>query len=250
MRCPKCGLTQSPRSTCKSCGTPLAPNGAPSSRPGPSSANTTPTGPDQANPQRKRLVWGICLILLIIIPGAFYIRSALHARAERQAASEAIQALKSLESITTAGVNYQNYAPRVLDVKVKVDQYLVSRPKKSQLAQVQLDTENTMTLYVYASQIWNATIVKNYTQAIEITKQAEVLCPELVSELDQQAARMEKRLTEDARFGRPPRPMEDDPKIIKDIVERLGPGKTWISPSFLWGCARRHISNAEKHIGG
>ena len=234
VRCPNCGLTQLRRPSCKSCGTVLAPHAPGSSAPSSSVPTIVPAGPDKSNQQRRRLLWaGICaIILIILITGAFYLRASLQAKAEReriatqekaehQAASEAIQALKSLQSITTAGVSYQNYAPRVLDVKIKVDQYLASRPKKPQVPQVHLDIEGAMAVYVYAARIWNADIVQHYRETWEISRRAEVLCPELVLALDQAATRLNV-------------PRQEMP----------------IPPSLLWGCATRHITEAEKHNQG
>ena len=238
VRCPSCGLTQPRAPTCKSCGTVLAPHAAASSAPTSSAPTSAHMGPDESNRQRKRLVWGgICIILVILIAGGFYVRAspqaraerervALQEKAERQAASGAIQALKSIQSITTAGVNYQNYAPRVLDVKVKIDQYLASRPKTPQIVQVNLDIERAMDLYIYAGKIWNAHIVRNYREESEISRQAEVLCPELVPELDRMASRFKARGEEISR-------------------EEMA-----IPPLFLWECATRRIIQAEKHNGG
>ena len=41
---------------------------------------------------------------------------------------DALRVLKGLQSATTAGVNYQNYAPRVTDAKIQVDQMLGDAP--------------------------------------------------------------------------------------------------------------------------
>lgn len=40
--------------------------------------------------------------------------------AERRSAYEAVQALKALQSVTRAGVTYNEYLPRVLDAKIQV----------------------------------------------------------------------------------------------------------------------------------
>src|SRR5262249_891418 len=39
---------------------------------------------------------------------------------------EALDALKALQSVTQSGISYRDYAPRVLDAKVKVDHYVAS----------------------------------------------------------------------------------------------------------------------------
>jgi hypothetical protein len=56
---------------------------------------------------------------------AIYLGFAPNAAKASSSATEAIiDALKGLQSVTNSGVSYRDYAPRVLDAKIKVDKYL------------------------------------------------------------------------------------------------------------------------------
>jgi hypothetical protein len=51
--------------------------------------------------------------------------------AESTRAQEVIDSLTALRSVTASGISYRDYAPRVLDTRVKVDRYLSSAPSDS-----------------------------------------------------------------------------------------------------------------------
>lgn len=71
-------------------------------------------------------------------------------------AGEALQALEALQSVTSSGVTYQEYARRVLDAKVKVDQYLKSPGQDDQRVRTAIGM--AMRCYEVASQAWNQKI--------------------------------------------------------------------------------------------
>ena len=74
--------------------------------------------------------------------------------------ADALDALKSLQSVTTAGLTYREYSPRVLDAKVRVDRYLQGEGR-NRAFQVQI--EQAMDLYVLASAAWSSKITKEYS---------------------------------------------------------------------------------------
>src|SRR5712692_6783873 len=57
---------------------------------------------------------------------AIYLGAAPTTAKADSTATDALEALKALQSVTSSGVSYRDYAPRVLDAKVKVDKYLSS----------------------------------------------------------------------------------------------------------------------------
>jgi hypothetical protein len=68
-------------------------------------------------------------------------------------AREAIQALKAVQSITTSGVNYQQYAPRVLDAKIVTDRYLQSPESGDQ--DTRTAVAGAMRFYEFVARAWN-----------------------------------------------------------------------------------------------
>jgi hypothetical protein len=65
----------------------------------------------------------------------------------------AIDALKALRSVTESGISYRDYAPRVLDTRVKVDKYLSSPANDAKALQKAIET--AMREYELAGQSWN-----------------------------------------------------------------------------------------------
>ena len=70
------------------------------------------------------------------------------ALAQAPASTDALDALRGLKSATEVGINLRDYAPRVVDAKVKLDKYLATAPKDGQ------QLEPIMRLYVMALQAW------------------------------------------------------------------------------------------------
>ena len=78
--------------------------------------------------------------------------------------NDALRVLKGLQSATSAGVNYRDYAPRVTDAKIQVDQILGEAPDgplKTALAEA-------LGFYVYASNAWNAGIARSNYEAVAL----------------------------------------------------------------------------------
>jgi hypothetical protein len=87
----------------------------------------------------------------------------------------ALTALKGLESVTKSGVNYAEYARRVLDAKVIVDRAFGSEAAPDQAA-AQSRLQEAMQLYQFAASAWNTGITKGNYQFIP-TDPAIALCP-------------------------------------------------------------------------
>ncbi len=99
---------------------------------------------------------------------------------EGRAATEALQALKALQSVTTTGVAYPDYARRVVDAKIQVDEYLQGEGADSA---VKSRVREAMALYVLSSSAWNAKLTEGY-YGFEVFERvgrdpALELCPEV-----------------------------------------------------------------------
>ena len=73
-------------------------------------------------------------------------------------------ALKGLQSVTTAGLNYSEYSRRLLDAKIQVDRYLDVDGADPDLRQ---SIRNVMDLYLLAGDAWNAKILERYERVAE-----------------------------------------------------------------------------------
>jgi hypothetical protein len=88
---------------------------------------------------------------------AMYYGSAPSTAPVAEPASDALRALKALQSAATAGVTYRDYAPRVTDAKIQVDRYLAGKPAGPE----RLPISKAMDFYVLASSAWNAKVSKS-----------------------------------------------------------------------------------------
>ena len=99
---------------------------------------------------------------------------------ESTAATEALQALKALQLVTTTPVAYHDYAGRVVDTKIQVDEFLQGEGPDSALKS---RIREAMALYVLASSAWNAKLTEGY-YGVEVFEKvgrnpALQLCPEV-----------------------------------------------------------------------
>lgn len=78
--------------------------------------------------------------------------------------NDALRVLKGLRSATSAGVNYRDYAPRVTDAKIQVDQMLGDAPD----GPIKMALAEALGFYVYASNAWNAQIAGSNYEAIAL----------------------------------------------------------------------------------
>ena len=65
---------------------------------------------------------------------------------------DTLDALIALRSVTESGIAYRDYAPRVLDARVKVDRYLSTSKDSPELTN---PIRIAMREYELASQVWN-----------------------------------------------------------------------------------------------
>lgn len=151
---------------------------------------------------------------------------------ESRAATEALQALKALQSVTTTGVAYHDYAGRVVDTKIQVDEYLQGEGADSA---VKSRVREAMTLYVLSSSAWNAKLTEGY-YGFEVFERvgrhpALQLCPEVTPLLAASRPAGVRRTPETKRT----------PEANKGIHA---------ADNFraLWSCASSKITEAEETL--
>jgi hypothetical protein len=152
-------------------------------------------------------------------------------------AADTIQVLKGLQSVTTAGVNYQGYAPRVLDAKVKVDEYL--RQAEADKPELRTAIDRTIGYYVLASAAWNAQLigVRGGADHAALGRSPLVAeCAPLMTWVNSSA----KTLAQD--LARLRRPSPDEATVRGMAVVNGG-------IPLLWQCASENLSHAESLFG-
>jgi len=242
-KCPKCGLVQMARPTCKACGAAL---GSPQANPTRPSQPDSPTAPDprtlakdaiSASPSSPRIVVtitpglliGSALVLGVLLwlgvqwgrrptqptsvqptqGGSTGVASPAKplpkvkprlSEAERRAASEALQAVKALHSVTTAGVNYNEYLRRVLDAKIQVDRYTQAEGGDEE---VKGRMREAMALYVFAKDAWSVRISERSARGYDdLAGRPEVgLCPQLKEDIEEWMRRPDRSGREEADRG-------------------------------------------------
>jgi hypothetical protein len=149
-------------------------------------------------------------------------------------ANDAVQILKGLQSVTTAGVNYQNYAPRVLEAKVKIDEYL--RQNRNDKREMLLAIDRSLGYYVLASSAWNANIVG--TRRGASPDYASIGSSPLVAQCEP--------LMNLIRSS----PISQVVTRGLDQATSLGILVSSAGPQPLWQCASQELSRAESLLGG
>lgn len=134
-----------------------------------------------------------------------------------KAAKDVLRQLKALASTVEGGITYRDYAPRVTDAKIKVDQFL-DEYKSSPLPRFNEHVADSLGFYAAAATAWNAGISKSAEGLLAIAGNKYV--PKCAP-LQEEVARHEGKF---------------DPAITIAIVG--------MRP--LWECARSSMLDAEK----
>jgi hypothetical protein len=102
------------------------------------------------------------------------------------ASQEALDAIKALRSITGSGIAFRDYAPRVLDARIKVDNYLSA--SASDAGDLRGAIGLAMREYELASRVWGASISgdSSIPKTIEASLDPDLLnqCPVVKKVLD------------------------------------------------------------------
>jgi hypothetical protein len=148
---------------------------------------------------------------------------------------DAIDALRALRSVAEAGINYQNYSPRVLEAKVKVDRYLSSAgdTEVQQVAAMRI----AMREYQLASEAWNASISNDVFRQAAVGK---VLAED--PDIAKCAAIQERvqAMTESTQASNRQFRMKFDPTVTMALIGQ----KEAAVP--LWTCAAVRVQEAER----
>jgi hypothetical protein len=153
------------------------------------------------------------------------------ATAPADAQGEALKALRTLESGTSAGMTYRDYAPRVADTKAVVDRYLSGKPEGEAVQGIAV----AMGYYVIASSSWSGMITKRH--------------PSLPG-----AERLPLETCEALRVAIKPK----DPAITASRYRELMISSIKVNSSVLgdamtaplWSCASAKLAEVEKLLSG
>lgn len=177
------------------------------------------------------------------------------ASGERAPYGEAVDALKALRSVTSSSVSYRDYAPRVLDAKVKVDKYLSSPGGDD----ARRDTiRAAMQYYELAATAWNAEIVKDYDRAREVGQALQnpalAECPtvkKVIAESEASAERISNGteiVIGRMKYKNPPPPLspgETREMHTKNTAAMFTGNSLGQQPGLLWSCAASKIEMLE-----
>jgi hypothetical protein len=131
-----------------------------------------------------------------------------------------------LRSGTEAGVSYRDYAPRVLDAKVRVDKYIGSATNDP--AELRRAISLAIREYVLASESWNVSIANKEELTVEFGQQL-VNDPEVSN----------CPLIRDK--------IETWTSVVKNVHDRLKYiGQKDENLTALWGCAAAQIGEVER----
>jgi hypothetical protein len=144
--------------------------------------------------------------------------------------AEALEALRALRSVTESGVTFRDYAPRVLDAKVKVDRYLASSADTTP-ARGAIDA--AMRAHQVAAKAWSANISNN--ALAELTVGENILSDSEISN----CPTVKKIINQASSMGR--QRGAASPAIAVGVLVAM-------SPSALWACADLNLSEAEKML--
>jgi hypothetical protein len=163
---------------------------------------------------------------------------------------EALDALQSLRSVTNSGISYRDYAPRVLDARVKVDKYLAlpNQPEKKQSS-----IKTAMQYYELAGAAWGGEITKNYSRATEVgltlRGSAELgECPnvqQVIAESNASSRRIHTQAIGPVK-PIPPRPGKTLEQEIEDTAITFTGSNIGRNPALLWSCATTKLDSLEK----
>ncbi len=168
---------------------------------------------------------------------AIYLGAISKARGSAASTSsqDAIDGLAALRSVTEAGITYGQYAPRVLDAKVKVDRYLGS--SSSDQPDIRQAIAVAMREYQLASDAWNSSISNAIFDQVTVGK---VLAedPE-ISKCPAIQARVQSMI-QSAGNGKGRGRLKLDPAVTLALIgekDAAGP---------LWVCAAAEVAEAER----
>ncbi len=180
---------------------------------------------------------------------AIYIGAAPTAAPAVSAAKEALDALMGLQSVTNAGISYLDYAPRVLDAKIKVDKYLSgSSEGDAPRAAIRI----AMQYYELAATAWNGSLMKYNDKATQVGRTlrgdpALMECPSVrtaIAGADASAVGISGGYIGEGKF-RVKLPQKTAAETAETAVYFTGT-HVGQNPAILWSCGSDKIAEAEE----
>lgn len=161
----------------------------------------------------------------------------------RKTAREALRQLKALASVAEGETTYGDYAPRVSDAKIKIDQFL-DEHKPSPIPKFNEQVADSLGFYVAASAAWN-------TKLLGPEEKRNASLRLLENEYIRKCTPLQKAM--------PP----SDEMVIPDPLSSAAQKRTVKVPGLrlawaieagygiplLWECARNSLIDAEKALG-
>jgi hypothetical protein len=149
---------------------------------------------------------------------------------------EALDALRALRSATESGISFRDYAPRVLDAKIKADKFLsASADHPSELRSA---IGLAMREYALAFEAWNAALVESAGREAAVSR---VLLED--PEISQCPAIRELVKTGRSRVASRYPQMSDKGHIDIEVGAIIGSRE---ANSPLWTCASAQVAEAER----
>lgn len=167
---------------------------------------------------------------------------------------EALDALRALQSVTNSGVSYRDYAPRVLDAKVKMDRYLASPTNGDDKARAA--AQLAMRYYEVAAEAWNNKISKSgRDREVGLVLRSDPglrECPAVQGVVAEADAGSERFHTQPVIIGKTriappqPRPGQSLASMIEDFAVYSTGSRVGESPNILWSCATAKLAEADR----
>lgn len=162
---------------------------------------------------------------------AIYLGAApAQAQTTPSSATEALKALRAVQSITAGGVNLREYSTRVADTRIKVDQYLAEGGKDTPAGAAMKDARD---LYSVAARAWSRAVTTRGSDGLTFLMKGDYdpldRCPVFMEYVSVLASRQEGFI----KYGVHP------------------DGTLWFKAdggglSVIWSCAADKIAEAEK----
>jgi hypothetical protein len=137
---------------------------------------------------------------------------------------DAMDALKALRSVTDSGISYREYAPRVLDAKIRIDRYLSSPTKDPARNAIGLG----MRFYQLASEAWEMGVLAVDVGKVIVGDPSLAAC----TALKKVAPSIESRNA-----------MPAEEKLKDPVLVGMYLGQ---HPTVLWACASEQVAEAER----
>lgn len=172
---------------------------------------------------------------------------------------DALDALLALQSVTTSGITFRDYTPRVLDARIKIDQYL--RTPENNDVDIRALMKSAMRYYEMAAEYWPLTVMPLSGWSMRMFQLERTMAEEFRSDKDFQACPAIVRILNAADSQNSKnkvlaeqeltkKPRAQNRYVIRSASEdSLAIAMTLrLSIQDLWSCANAKASEVEKAL--